>query len=214
MPATPPDALLFITPGCPHCPVVLQGVSDMVKQGTLGKLTVVNVASHPELAAEHGVRAAPWLRLGPFTLTGAQTPAQLRQWAEWAGSEEGLQHYLVHLFKEGDLQAAEAFVAAEPQRLGLLLATLANPEEAITVRLGATALLEGYAGRGELQALLPQLTALSRHDDHRIRADACHLLGLTASPAARPILEARLGDENAEVREIAQEALQALAAQQ
>lgn len=210
MSSTVPDALLFITPGCPHCPVVLQGLSEMVKQGTIGKLTVINAATHPELAAEQGVRAAPWLRLGPFTLTGAQTPAQLQQWAAWAGSKEGLLRYLEHLFKEGDLKAAEAFIAAQPERLALLLATIANPEEAITVRLGANALLEGYAGRDELQALLPQLTELSRHDDHRIRADACHLLGLTASTEARAALEACLQDENAEVREIATDSLAAL----
>lgn len=210
MPSTPPDALLFITTGCPHCPAVLQGVSELVKQGAIGKLTVINVMAHPELAAQHGVRAAPWLRLGPFTLTGAQTPAQLQQWTAWASDEQGQLHYLEHLFKEGDLRGAEAFVAETPQRLALLLATIANPEEAITVRLGANALLEGYAGRSELQALLPQLAELSRHSDHRIRADACHLLGLTATAEARPILEVCLNDESADVREIAADSLAAL----
>lgn len=207
---TPPDALLFIAPGCPHCPVVLQGVSDMVKQRVIGKLTVINVASHPELAAEHGVRAAPWLRLGPFTLTGAQTPAQLQQWAQWAGDEQGVLHYIEHVLKEGDLKAAERFIAESTQRLVNLLEIIANPEEAITVRLGANALLEGYAGRSELQSLIPQLSGLSRHEDHRVRADACHLLGLTSSAEARPVLEARLIDENDEVREIAAESLEAL----
>lgn len=210
MPPSPPDALLFITPGCPHCPVVLQGLGELVKQGAIGKLTVINAASHPELAAEQGVRTAPWLRLGPFTLTGAQSAAQLQQWAAWASTEEGLLRYLEHLFKEGDLKAAEAFIAAQPQRLALLLDTLANPEEAITVRLGANALLESYAGRDELQALLPQLAALSQHSDHRIRADACHLLGLSTSAEARAILAVCLTDENAEVREIAADALAAL----
>jgi thioredoxin-like negative regulator of GroEL len=64
MPASPPDALLFIAPGCIHCPVVLQGLSELLKQTLIGKLTVVNVAAHPETAKEYGVRAAPWLQLG------------------------------------------------------------------------------------------------------------------------------------------------------
>jgi len=210
MPATPPDALLFIAPGCPHCTVVLQGVSDLVKQGVIGKLTVINVASHPELAAAQGVRAAPWLRLGPFTLTGAQTPAQLQQWAQWASDEQGVLHYIEHVLKEGDLKAAERFIAEGSQRLATLLEIIAKPDEAITVRLGANALLEGYAGRSELQALIPPLSELSRHADHRVRADACHLLGLTASAEARPALEARLNDENDEVREIAVDSIAAL----
>jgi len=210
MPAIPPDALLFIAPGCPHCPVVLQGVSDLVKQGAIGKLTVINVASHPELAAEQGVRAAPWLRLGPFTLTGAQSPAQLQQWVQWARDEQGVLHYIEHVLKEGDLKSAERFIAEGTQRLATLLEIIANPEEAITVRLGANALLEGYAGRDELRELMPQLGELSRHHDHRIRADACHLLSLTGTPEARPLLTERLSDENAEVREIAAESLEAL----
>src|SRR5512142_1818837 len=97
MPLTPPDALLFITRNCKHCPAVLQGLNGLIEQGRIGKLTVVDAAEHPEQAEEYGVRAAPWLRLGPFTLTGEQSPAELRQWAEWASGEEGIVHYVEHM---------------------------------------------------------------------------------------------------------------------
>jgi len=43
-----------------------------------------------------------------------------------------------------------------------------------------------------------------------VRADACHYLGLSGDAAARPWLDARLGDNDADVREIAAESLQAL----
>jgi thioredoxin-like negative regulator of GroEL len=210
MPATVPDALLFITSGCPHCPVVLQGLSDMVKQAAIGKLTVVNVAAHPELAAEYGVRAAPWLRLGPYTLTGAHTAAELQQWAEWSSSEEGIAHYVEHLLKEGGYKQAGVFIAEDTQRLKPLLAIVADPEKNIEVRVGVDALLESYSNTPALQSLLPQLAELTRHTDHRVRADACHLLGLSGSAAARPYLEACLKDSSEEVREIASESLQLL----
>jgi HEAT repeat protein len=71
-------------------------------------------------------------------------------------------------------------------------------------------LLERYADTPELRALLPQLAELSRDADHRVRADACHLLGLTGSAEALGHVEARLADENEEVREIAAEAIQRL----
>jgi thioredoxin-like negative regulator of GroEL len=210
MPATVPDALLFITSGCPHCPVVLQGLSDMVKQAAIGKLTVVNVAAHPELAAEYGVRAAPWLRLGPYTLTGAHTAAELQQWAEWSSSEEGIAHYVEHLLKEGGFKQAGVFIAEDTQRLKPLLAIVADPEKNIEVRVGVDALLESYSNTPALQSLLPQLAELTRHTDHRVRADACHLLGLSGSAAARPYLEACMKDSSEEVREIASESLQLL----
>lgn len=213
MTATPPDALLFIAPGCAHCNAVLQGMGELVKQALVGKMTVVNVAAHPEEAEKQGVRATPWLRLGPFTLTGAQSPAELRQWAEWAGSESGAARYVEHLLKQGGYRQAVAFVAEDPRRLKPLLAIVANPEARLEVRLGVGALLEARANTTELRALLPQLADLTRHGDHRVRADACHLLGLTGSTAARSPVESCLRDENQEVREIAQEAMEALARQ-
>lgn len=210
-PATmPPDALLFVAPGCPHCATVLKGLNQLAGQKLIGRLTVIDVAEHPEQAAEYGVRAAPWLRLGPFTLTGAQSPAELRMWAEWANGEAGTAHYVEHLLTQGSYPQAAAFIDADTQRLKPLLAIVADPGAKLGVRLGVSALLEAHANSPSLQKLLPQLAELSRHPDHRVRADACHLLGLTGSAAARPHVEFRLHDTHEEVREIAQEALQAL----
>jgi thiol-disulfide isomerase/thioredoxin len=210
MSSPPPDALLFIATGCPHCATVLQGLSELVKQGLIGKLTVVDVAEHPELAAKYGVRAAPWLRLGPFTLTGAHSLAELRLWTEWASGEEGTAHYVGHLLKQGGYMQAAAFIDADTQRLKPLLAIVADPGAKLEVRLGVSALLEAHANSPSLQNLLPQLAELTRHADHRVRADACHLLGLTGSTAARTHVEACLNDANEEVREIAEEAMEKL----
>ena len=210
MPLTPPDALLFITPNCKHCPAVLQGLNGLIEQGRIGKLTVVDAAEHPKQAEEYGVRAAPWLRLGPFTLTGAQTPAELRQWAEWASGEEGIVHYVEHMLRQGGYQHAAAFIAGDPRRLKPLLSVIANPETNISVRLGVSGLIEAYAHTRELQQLIPQLGELTRHSDHRVRADACHLLGLTGSAAARTFVKHCLGDESEEVREIAEDAMEEL----
>lgn len=210
MSVTPPDALLFIAPGCPHCPTVMQGLGELVKQALIGKLTIVNVAAHPEQAAEYGVRAAPWLRLGPFTLTGSHSPAELRQWTEWASGEEGAVHYVEHLLKEGGYKQASKFIAEDTSRLKSLLNIVSNPAANIEVRLGVSALLEAYTNAPELKNLLPQLAELTHHADHRVRADACHLLGLTGSAAARGYVAACLNDSEEEVREIAQDALEEL----
>jgi len=75
-----------------------------------------------------------------------------------------------------------------------------------------SALLEAYTNKPELQNLLPQLAELTLHADHRVRADSCHLLGLTGSAAALPYVEACLKDTHEEVREIAGEAMEELKA--
>jgi thiol-disulfide isomerase/thioredoxin len=205
-----PEALLFIAPGCPHCPLVLQGLADLVKEGRIGRLEVVNVAACPQLAAEHGVRAAPWVRIGPFELEGALTPAALSMWAERVGSREGHKEYVRTLLKGGKLAEAERFVASHPDQIAALLPLLEDPAVEMQVRIGLSAVIEAQQGTEALRGIVPELGRLSRHADRRVRADACHLLGLSADPRAAAYLQERLGDEDRDVREIAHEALSAL----
>lgn len=208
-----PDARLYITPGCPHCPVVLQGLTELVKSGEVGRLEVINVAQHSELAAADGVRTAPWMRLGPFVLEGAQSPIELQRWARMAGSSEGDTAYIEKLLISGGLGRAIDYVAERPsQRLSALLPLVSDPEKPIQVKLGATALFEEYEASEALRAMLPELGDLSRHADARVRTDACHLLGLSGDQAARPLLERALSDGDGEVREVASESLAALTA--
>jgi len=204
---TSPDALLFISSHCPHCPAVLAGLSDLVKRGVIGRLEVVNSEIHPEAAAAQSVRSVPWLRLGPFELAGARSAGELETWAKRASEPQGMADAFHDLLKTGGLGQVLALVAAEPARLADLLSIVANPEASINVRLGAGVVFEDYAGTPALQALIPALGELSAHMDARVRADACHYLGLSGGDAARPWLEARLEDADADVREIAREGL-------
>ena len=57
---TIPDALLLIASGCPHCPTVLTGLTELVKHGLIGRLEVVNVGIHPERASALKARTVPW----------------------------------------------------------------------------------------------------------------------------------------------------------
>lgn len=204
---TPPDALLFFSSRCPHCPAVLASLSDLVKRGGIGRLEVVNSEIHPEAAAAQGVRSVPWLRLGPFELAGARSVGELETWARRASAPEGMDAAFHDLLKAGDLRQVLALAAAEPARLAALLPIVGNPEASINVRLGAGVVFEEYAGSAALRGLVPALGELSGHADARVRADACHYLGLSGSPEARSWLEARLGDVDADVREIAREGL-------
>lgn len=108
---------------------------------------------------------------------------------------------------EGQLKRVNEVVDRIPKALADLLPIVANPEANMNVRFGASAVLERHAGSPALQALVPALGMLTGHGDARVRADACHLLALSSTPAATKYLEARLDDPDAEVREIAAESL-------
>lgn len=205
-----PDALLLLSTHCPHCPVVLAALAELVKAGTIGRLEVVNLEQHPDVGQTLGVRSVPWVRIGRIELAGVRSKAELAEWAAKADSEAGIADWFHQLLKEGQLDRAQAAIEADPGLLGAVLPIVANVEASLNVRLGAGVLLENFAGSDALRALLPRLGALSQHPDARVRADACHYLGLTGDAAARPWLEARLDDADADVREIAAESLQSL----
>ncbi|MBW8371514.1 MAG: HEAT repeat domain-containing protein [Thiobacillus sp.] len=208
MPA--PDALLLISTHCPHCPAMLSALADLVKQGTIGRLEAVNLEQHPEVGQALGVRSVPWLRIGRIELAGVHGKAELAEWAAKADSEAGLADYFHMLLKEGQLPKAQALIEADPALLAAVLPIVGNVDASLNVRLGAGVLLENFAGSDALRALLPRLGELSQHADARVRADACHYLGLTGDAAVKSWLDARLTDDDADVREIAAESLDKL----
>jgi hypothetical protein len=205
-----PDALLLIAPGCPHCPKVLTGLGELVKAGTIGRLEVINVATHPERAAELGIRSVPWTRIGPFELEGLQSPVELRHYAERSNDPAALGSHLGQLLERGRLDRAVSLVTRQANGLDVLVSLLGNPDTNLQVRLGCIAVLESLPAGGLPDALVTRLGEFSRHRDARLRNDACYALGLSGNPLAKAPLAACLHDEDAGVRDSAAEALTAL----
>ncbi|MHB9087538.1 MAG: thioredoxin family protein, partial [Thiobacillus sp.] len=135
MPA--PDALLLISTHCPHCPAMLTALADLVKQGTVGRLEVVNLEQRPEVGQTLGVRSVPWLRIGGVELAGVRSKAELADWAAKADSEAGMADYFHLLLKEGQLPRAQALIEADPTLLAAVLPIVGNVDASLNVRLGA-----------------------------------------------------------------------------
>ncbi len=202
-----PNALLLITTGCPHCPTVLAGASELVKHGKIGRLDVVNIMAHPEVAEQYGVRSVPWLRLGPFELDGLRSPAELKLWAERAGTREGMAEYFRELLDTGQLKKVIDTLHSDEGQFGTLLLLLADPQTTLTVRVGIGAALEEFAGSSALRHLTDELGSLTKSEDAHVRGDAAHFLVLTREPRAMSFLKPLLSDPEQQVREIAQESL-------
>ena len=189
---------------------MLAALADLVKQGIIGRLEVANLEQRPEVGQSLGVRSVPWVRIGRIELAGMHSKAELADWAAKADSDAGMADYFHMLLKEGQLPRVQAMIETESKLLAAILPIVGNVDASLNVRLGAGVLLENFENTNSLRALVPQLGELSQHDDARVRADACHYLGLSADTTARTWLEARLADDDADVREIAAESLQTL----
>ena len=71
------EAKLLIAPGCPHCSTMMSVLSELLKEGRIGRLLMINIAEQPDEAAKHNVRSVPWLKLGEMEFTGAHSRLSL-----------------------------------------------------------------------------------------------------------------------------------------
>lgn len=196
-----------MAPGCAHCPVVLESLARLLKEGLLGRLEVVNVVAHPEAARAAGTRSVPWTRIGRFELDGLYGSGELAGWAGHAAAGTGMAEYLAHLLEHRQLDRAAAIAGREDGALAALLGLAGSLDTPMGIRIGISAVVEELAGTAALRDALPALVALAASPEPQVRADAAHFLGLTAAEAARPALEPLLADADPQVREIAAESL-------
>lgn len=205
-----PDALLVIAAGCPHCHAVLMALADLVKEGAVGRLEVVNVTARPEAMRGLDVRSLPWLRLGRLEFTGLLPREELRRWVEQAETEDGLQAYFGERLATGQMAAVAAYVRSKPDTVASLVRLLGDPSSEMQVRLGVDAILEELDDVRLATTAVQVLGDLVLSRNARTRADACYALRLTPVPEAVSILKQCLADTDGEVRETAEESLQAL----
>lgn len=112
----------------------------------------------------------------------------------------------------GRADEVTARIQREPGTMNVIMQLLGDAHTPLSVRIGIGVVMEDFAGSALLQQQAARLGKLSQHQDARIRADACHYLGLSGADAARPFLQACLDDNDAEVREVAKDALAELEA--
>jgi glutaredoxin len=203
-----PDALMLMGTHCPYCPGVLKALKARLKSGHISKLEHHNIEEHPELARELGVRTVPWVRIGSFELAGLRSEQELRTWAEKAASGTGLTHWLDELLSSGDINTPLERIRSEPAAMDALLELFTDPDTQLNTRIGISAIMEDLAGTGTLGAIVDQLGKLTRHEDARVRGDACHYLSLSDNPEAVTYIKPLLTDKDTHVREIARESLE------
>ena len=202
------EAKLLIAPGCPHCSTMMSVLGELLKEGRIGRLVMINIAIQPDEAAKHNARSVPWLKLGEMEFTGAHSRAELEHAIEMAVSEDGQQRYLFEQLKNGRLDEVIELVQRDRERLPDVIALLRGSEVPMTVQIGVSAILESFADdKKALSAILPELLELSRSESEAVRTDACHFLSLVEDDAARVRLQQCLDDDSAMVREVARDGL-------
>lgn len=206
--ATKPAALLLMGTHCPYCPGVLKSLQALLASGDISELETRNIEEHPELARELGVRSVPWVRIGRFELEGLRSEKELRDWAIKAASDSGGSDWLNELLASGNIGKPLQRIKSDPAMMDALLALFADPDTQLNTQIGISAIMEELKDSTHLTAIVDKLGELTKHNDARIRGDACYYLALSGSPQASAYIRALLDDNDAGVREIAQESIE------
>jgi len=204
----PSKVLLFIATGCQHCPSVLLALGDLIKEGSIAELEVVNLQQSPDRAAELKVRSVPWVKIGPFELVGLRSKSELKQWIDRVNEPEAMADYYGELMLTGEIDKVTELVNKSPETFTALINLMANPETTLSVRIGVGAIVEDFAGSDILKQNIKLLAQYTKDKDARVRNDACFYLGLSQDKNAEPYIRPLLESEDAETREIAEEALE------
>ena len=209
---TSPTVLMLMATQCTYCGPMMQILTEIMKAGHISQLRIVNIENNPELEAELGVRSVPWLQIGPFELSGSRSKKELLSWITRASSFDGVTDYFEEVLSEGKIEYANKLIHRYPQALENVIDLMADPEARINVRLGVGVIIEELAESEQFKSVIPRLVDYLSSKDARIRGDACHYLSLTKDRSYIPDIEKLLSDESEEVREIARDSLEELAA--
>jgi hypothetical protein len=200
---------VFVAPGCPFCPRVVDQAVDLVAHDTRLRLEVWDAALFPEKATACGVRSVPTVLLGTrFRWTGAVSAAEIREACEVLAKgvlgaaamqrmiEEGNAFEMVRLFQENG--------ATAPAFLDLLT------HPALPLRLGAMAVMETLAETDPRLAggVLPSLWERFGTAETAVKGDILYVIGEVGDgrwESTLAVIVDSAGD--AEVRAAAAEAL-------
>ncbi|VAX00379.1 hypothetical protein MNBD_GAMMA22-134 [hydrothermal vent metagenome] len=204
------SATMLLTSDCSHCPTVLAGLMPLIKSGQLSSLEVINLDQQPQLAEQYNTRTVPWVQfkfaLGQFHIEGLHSEKELQQWCDNSKTLKGISHYCLMLLDQGKINELNKLINDYPNWLHSMLLLVEDIETSLTIRVGISAIFESLEAT-QFEPIYQALLLMTKNNLARIRSDACFYLSLTKNPNAILTLTNCLKDENAEVQEIAADAI-------
>ena len=202
------DLLLFISPFCTNCPGALKAVLELGLEQSQIAILIVDIQSFPKLAQEYGVSSVPFtLVSGGLSLTGVFSVSDLKSVLNhdvpytqrvfgWLVENGRFESVLPQLLI--DRGAEHFFYFWKTSTLSLRIPLMMVAQE----------VLEDHPAC--LDLCLPELIKLLKNDSPALRGDTADLLGCIGHPLAIDGLTQCLKDDNEDVVEIAEDALEAI----
>jgi thioredoxin-like negative regulator of GroEL len=197
---------LFVMPGCAICPQMEHLFSNMLHQGEISSLDIIDVTEHEELAKQHHIRSVPFYLINGIGFTGARSADEIR--ALLKQDEVGnWKETLVQALSQGELDTAEKAISENESARDAMIGLLKAADTALVVRIGLTAVIETFADQDWMLDYQDHIIDMTDHADQRIAVDALYYLSLIASSGSLDHLECVATNSNGELSEHARELL-------
>ncbi len=204
----PATLQVMMAPTCPNCPRVVAACGRVAAAHAQVQLEVVDVQYFADLAG--AVKSVPTVIVDATrSLVGNLSERELLKVLAERSSDDYVQKTLVSMIETGRFGDAVSLLVSPPGQVALAAMLVSSTmAERIGLMLATEEALEtnDRCLDGAVVHLLPLLKA----PDANLRGDVADLLGKIGSPVARTGLEALGTDPNADVREIAADALEML----
>lgn len=208
--ATPCHVMVLMAPTCPHCPQVVRAALSVAVRAPLITVSIVDAVQFEDLAQRYKVKSTPTTVINDgLTLIGRLTEEELAGHLLRLAETSSLTSILESMIKAGRAEDAGELICAKEQPEAILPIYVSKE---FSVRMGALVALEEALERNPriLDPIVDELTSLLSQDEAALRGDTAELLGKIGNPAAIPALRKAAEDQDPDVREAAEEALQLL----
>ena len=208
------SAELFIATGCLYCPVVMNGLGELLKNGELASLKITNIAVDSKRATELNIRSTPTFLLSnhktSMLFAGNYNPTEIKKWVAIARSENGMREYIDSFLTDGKLAIVTQAIQLVPETFATIIALLEDEDTSMHIRIGLDALIENFSASDILKEYSPSLKKLASEDNMRLQIDALHYLALTADAENKAFLQDKTQHQNKQIQIAAIEALETL----
>jgi hypothetical protein len=206
----PTQLMVLMAEACPHCPQAVKAALTLAVSNPLLSLTIVDAVQFYDLAERFKVKSTPTVIINEgFTSVGQITTTQLIDQVLKAGEGGSFTAILESMIKTGRAEDAAELLCRENRPDAILPIYLAKE---FSLRMGALVTMDEALENNPriLDPLVDDLVLLLSQDDVALRGDTAELLGKIGDPSAIPALKKAAEDPDPDVREAAEEALEAL----
>ncbi|MEW6532640.1 MAG: HEAT repeat domain-containing protein [Thermodesulfobacteriota bacterium] len=210
--ASPVRVLVLMAAACPHCPGVVRKILSASVRQPLITTCIVDAVEFNDLAEQYRVKSTPTIIVNEgATLVGALSEAQIVDAITRASQGGSLTDVVETMIAAGRADDAAELICREKDP-GSILPLYRSQEFA--VRMGALVTFEAALelDARSLDPIVGELITLLSDADVGLRGDTAELLGKIGDPSAIPALKKATQDPDPDVREAAEEALEAFQA--